>query len=242
MIEYNFTITTPIEVFESLGPNKVRVGGTFIRLEVPTKNGRIYQVQEAEQIAKDLMGKAVYIHADPTTGLHYNKDDMLVGQIASVIIDKAKKLIRGFIDIWNTPKFPNLISRIKKGWGFSIGGVVQKYLSTGKFNERMMPIVHALGMRANHIQLLEPQEKRGDPAAMVDEVEYIPVMESLQVSPDPFPVVEAEIPITEETKVETVEEKVEETPAQETKEVQETEKKVVITEIHKKDEWIIIIE
>ena len=53
MIEYNFTITTPIEVFESLGPNKVRVGGTFIRLEVPTKNGRIYQVQEAEQIAKE---------------------------------------------------------------------------------------------------------------------------------------------------------------------------------------------
>jgi len=228
--EYSFEITTPIEVFESLGPNKIRLGGNFIRLEVPTKNGRIYQVQEAEQIVKDLDGKAVYIHADPK-GIHYNTDEMLVGKVTDVIYDEIKKIIRGFVNIWNTPKFPNLVSRVKKGWGFSIGGVVRKFFPTGKINEKLKPIVHALGMRANHIQLLEPQEKRGDLAAVVDVIEYLPVMESLQVSPDPFPDIEAEIPVVEEPKVLIPEE----TPVQEAEEQ-------IITEIHKRDILTIIFE
>ena len=225
--EYEFRITTPIEVFESLGPNKVRAGGTFIRLEVPTKNGRIYKVNEAEQIAKDLNGKALYIHATPE-GKHYNTDKMLVGQVVETIVDEAKKLIKGFVEIWNTPDFPNLVDRVKKGWGFSIGGVVEKFIPTGYFNEKLKPIVHAIGMRANHLQLLEPEEKRGDPEAQVSEL--IPVMESLQLSPDPFQEIEVTSDI-ENPEVDT---------SEIVEEVQETEKITPRTVILNKKEWTII--
>ena len=142
----------------------------------------MYQVQEAEEIASGLRGKPVYIHADEA-GLHYNDDKHLIGKVVNTTIDTVNKVIKGIVEIWNNSKYPNLLSRIKEGWGFSIGGVLEKIIPTGKFNDRLKPIVHAIGMRANHLQLLEPQEKRGDPAAMVDGM--IPVMESLQIDPEP---------------------------------------------------------
>lgn len=179
---FKFTITTPFEVQESL-TDKIILRGTFIRLNIPTSNGRIYQVDEAEQIAKDLIGKPVYYGASEG-GLHRIGDEYVVGKVIEAIADKINEIIRGAITIWNNSKFPDLISKVKKGWGFSIGGVVQKFLPTGILNERLKPILHAIGMRANHIALLEPTTRRGDAAAQAEEL--IPVNESLQIDPCPF--------------------------------------------------------
>lgn len=184
-MNYAFQITGPIEVFESVGINRLRLEGTFIRLNVATKNGRVYKVQEAQEIASNLVGKSVYFGVDKK-GIHINRDDHLVGKVVKTFINKAKNIISGVVEVWNTFKFPDLISKIKKGWGFSIGGVVEKFLHTGIFNDRMMPILECVGMRANHIQLLEPHEKRGDPTANVKVVKLIPVMESMLITPDPF--------------------------------------------------------
>ena len=177
MTEYSFIITSPIEVYETLGPSKMRLTGTFIRLNMPTENGRIYQVQESEQIMKDLTGKAVYIHGNKK-GEHILNDSNLIGKVINVFL--KNDIIKGVVEVWNNSNFPNIISKIKEGWGFSIGGTVQKFIKTGRLNHKLRPIVHAIGLRANQLQLLEPTEKRGDKQAMVEGV--IPIMETFQVS------------------------------------------------------------
>lgn len=180
--EYKFKITTPIEVYESLGPSKMRLTGTFIRLNIPTVNGRIYQVQESEQIIKDLKGKAVYLHGN-RKGEHVLADSNLIGKVVDVFVNND--VIRGIVEIWNNSKFPNLLARVREGWGFSIGGTVKAFNPTGYVNRKLRPIVHAIGMRANHLQLLEPTERRGDLAAQVEGL--IPVMETFKVEEGEVP-------------------------------------------------------
>lgn len=187
-IDFTFTITSPIDTFEALGPTKLLLRGIFIRLNIPTRNGRIYQVEEGEQIANDLLGKDLYIGAD-IKGLHKLDERHKIGRVVESVCDKVKEIITGAVEVWNTIDFPDLISKIKEGWGFSIGGKIKDFKFLGKLNERLLPIIRAIGMKATHLQLLEPQEKRGDTMAMVSEV--IPVMESLEI--DPIPVMEAEM-------------------------------------------------
>lgn len=181
--DFTFTITSPIDTFESLGPSKLILRGIFIRLNIPTRNGRIYQVEEGEQIASDLLGKDLYIGAD-IKGLHKLDERHKIGKVVESVCDKVKEIITGAVEVWNTIDFPDLISKIKEGWGFSIGGKIKDFKFLGKLNERLLPIIRAIGMKATHLQLLEPQEKRGDTMAMVSEV--IPVMESLEIDPAPF--------------------------------------------------------
>jgi len=186
--EFTFVITSPIEVSEALSPSKMILSGIFIRLNTPTGNGRIYQVDEAEQIATDLKGMPVFFGAN-TKGIHLTDENHMIGRIIETIIDKTRNIIRGKVEVWNNGLFPTLLQQIAPGWGFSIGGKVADFIGTGKFNERFMPILHAIGMKANHIALLPPQVRRGDSAAKVDEM--IPVMESLSFDPCPFGVCEA---------------------------------------------------
>ena len=182
-MNYEFVITTPIKVCESLGVNKMRLAGTFIKLNFPTKNGRIYQVQESEKIASDLVGKAVYYGVDEK-GIHINKDENLIGKVVNTFVDKVKNVIGGVVEVWNTDQFPYLLNIVRKGWGFSIGGIVENFLHTGKYNYKMMPILKCVGMRANHLQLLQPSERKADPTANVSQI--IPVMESMLITPDPY--------------------------------------------------------
>lgn len=178
-VEYRFEITSPIEVTEA-ETNKLILRGKFIRLAMPTKNGRIYQVEEAEQIVKDLKDMPVFFGAD-AKGLHILDEVHKIGRVIEVVYDKVKEMIYGAVEVINTKLFPDLLSKIKIGWGLSIGGAVRAFKFTGKFNEKFQPIVHALGMKASHIALLEPQTKRGDIAAQVEAI--IPVGESLEIDP-----------------------------------------------------------
>lgn len=240
--EFTFTLTVPFDIQESLSPNALILRGVFIRLNLPTRNGRVYAIEESEQIAKDLMGKPVYIHAN-IKGEHINTEPAKVGEIIDAIVDIPNKLIRGAIKVNNTQYYPDLISRITKGWGLSIGGKMEKYQFLGSLNERLMPIIKIIGMRANHIQLLEPTEKRGDLGASVSEL--IPVMESLQISPELTEVTEAELVKSMElvlnkiTEVEKRISKVEENNKQ--KETKIEEKKQVIKNIVIEDAYVVDI-
>jgi len=186
--DFTFVITSPIEAHESLSPSKMILSGIFIRLNIPTNNGRIYQVDEAEQIANDLKGMPVFYGANEK-GLHLLDDAHKIGRIVDTTIDKVKQLIRGKVEVWNNELFPDLLQKISTGWGFSIGGKFKDFKLTGKWTETFKPILHALGMKANHVALLPPTVKRGDNAAQVDTM--IPVMESLQMDPCPWGVCEA---------------------------------------------------
>lgn len=186
--EFTFVITSPIEVSEALTPSKMILSGIFIRLNIPTNNGRIYQVEEAEQIANDLKGMPVYYGANDK-GLHLMDSAHTIGRIVDTVVDKVKEIIRGKVEVWNNELFPTLLQSITPGWGFSIGGKIRDFKLTGKWTETLKPILHALGMKANHIALLPPTVRRGDNAAQVDNM--IPVMESLQMDPCPWGVCEA---------------------------------------------------
>ena len=177
--EYSFIITGPLDVEESF-PNRAILKGTFIRLNVPTGNGRIYQIEEGQQIATGLMGMPVYFGMTKA-GKHIK--DQPVGRVIKSVYNTIKKVIDGAIEVWNTFEFPDLAQRVRKGWGFSIGGKVKRFDPLGKFNKLLMPIMNAIGMKPNHLQLLEPRMSRADAGAVATEA--IPVEETMQVDPCP---------------------------------------------------------
>lgn len=202
--EYDFVVVGPLEVEETLTvqqggknvPVKAILSGTFLKLANITANGREYLSEEGGTIAASLIGMPVYFGAkfgiDPISlkvGFkHLKKARNMVGRVVRSIFDKAKNLIKGAVEVWNTPVFPNLISKIKKGWGFSIGGRVRNFLDTGKINEYGNAVKRAIGMVANHMQLLAPQIPRGQQAAQVEDVKA--VEETVMFNPCPWGVCE----------------------------------------------------
>jgi len=191
-IGYRFIVTGPLQVEETIGNSRVLLTGDFLKLNSPTGNGREYQTDEGPQIALNLLGMPVYYGAkigfDPALlkmGYKHLKDKAdQVGRVVKTVFDKVGKIIRGTVEIFNTEKNPNVVSEVGPGWGFSIGGIVDKFLPTGTINSFGNPIVKAIGMIANHLQLLRPTVPRGQEAAKVHGVEL--VEETLMFDPCPW--------------------------------------------------------
>lgn len=187
-----FTVTGPLDIEESLVDRAV-LNGVFLKLDSVSKNGNEYQVEEGEQIASWLQGMPVFYGTtavfNPETGMlelnrHAKGVPFTVGRVIKTIFDKMNKIVKGSIEVWNTKDFPDLVSRIKKGWGFSIGGKAAEKVSTGLVNEIGKEIKKIFGMKPNHLQLLEPTTPRGQDDAKVDDI--IPVEESLSFTPCPW--------------------------------------------------------
>jgi len=177
--EIEFELTTPLEVEESRG-NKVLLKGVFLKLNRETANGRIYSIEEGEQIASDLTGMPAYFGSN-WLGKHLVSEDHIIGKIVSAVFDKVKGVIEGTIEVWNNSKFPNLLSRIRKGWGLSIKGKASAFELLPGFARNGLQRMRIRGMRAKSISLLEPHVKRGQGEAQVEEVG---VEESMLFSPD----------------------------------------------------------
>lgn len=173
--DINYVWTSPIEVEEAYQDRAV-ISGTFINLDFPTGNGRIYQIEEGQQIADGIIGMPVFYKANK--GKHIKTEPQYVGRVYKAVFDQAKKLVRGIVEIWATKEFPELPQVVGKGWGFSIGGKASGFKETGKYNQYLKPIMKIYGMMPNHLQLLGPYEKRGDKNATVDNI--IPIEESLE--------------------------------------------------------------
>lgn len=202
--EYEFVVVGPLEVEETLTvqqggkevPIRAILSGTFLRLDHVTGNGREYQSEEGGTIAASLIGMPVYFGAklgiDPASlrvGFkHIKKPVNMVGRVIRSIYNKANKTIKGAVEVWNTATFPDLVSKLKKGWGFSIGGRVKAFLDTGKINEYGNVVKKAIGMIANHIQLLAPKIPRGQEEAQVENIKA--VEEALMFDPCPWGVCE----------------------------------------------------
>jgi len=175
-----FVVTSPLEVEETYSDRAI-LSGVFLKLADVTRNGREYQVEEGAQIATLLQGMPVYFGADPLTGKHKKGEPFKVGNVINTLFDKVKKIISGKVEVWNTKLYPDLISRIKKGWGFSIGGKAMDLQPTGFLNELGRKIKRVLGMRPNHMQLIPPTTIRGQDEAQVEDI--IPVEETFELSP-----------------------------------------------------------
>lgn len=196
--EYQFEITTPVLEVEESADFKI-LHGIFLRLDSTTKNGHTYQNEEGEQIARTLHGMPVYyglkmtvkpIHLTDSLNIknkvlvksgHDKTKGQEIGRVIRTVYDKLNKIIRGSVKIWNTLRFPDILSKVRKGWGFSIGGKMAGYINTGRFNELGKPIIKMVGMIANHLQLLHPNMPRGVPDAKVTDIE-----ETINFDPCPW--------------------------------------------------------
>jgi len=205
--EFKFEVTAPLEVEEAFQDRAI-LSGTFLKLKKVTKNGREYQIEEGDQITKSLMGMPVFFGTDPLTNKHIKSAQNQVGRVFKTLFDKGQKIIKGFVEIWNTALFPDLVSKVKKGWGFSIGGIAKSLIPTGKLNKLGRAIMKVLGMKPNHLQLLEPQVIRGQVEAQVKTVkeleetfEFDPCPWGLCTLPEEHPIEETEGATQEEGKV-----------------------------------------
>jgi hypothetical protein len=217
MMEYNFVITTPLEVEETFS-DRVILTGTVLRLDSATKNGRIYQIEEAEQIAQGLVGMPVYFGVRPPTLVNtplglavergkHDRDGDSVGRVFKTLHDKANNIIKAWVEVWNNSRFPDLVQRIKKGWGFSIGGIAQDMKNTGVLNSVGRAIKKVFGMKPNHLQLIEPEVPRGQEDAKVEDVQA--VQETLEFDPCPWgmcetPTANTGYPVTGGTTIPTI--------------------------------------
>src|SRR4030042_6449797 len=198
-LEYSFVITTPLEVEEAF-QDRVILKGTFLKLESATKNGNIYSIEEAQQIANGLVGMPVFYGVKPpefvvtpqglavVKGKHdkdlENPEKTSIGRVFKTLVNEAKKTIEGWVEVWNNSKFPDLVQKIKKGWGFSIGGKATELQETGLINSLGKTIKKIFGMKPHHLQLLAPEIPRGQDEAKVDDVQA--VEESLSFDPCPW--------------------------------------------------------
>lgn len=186
-MEYDiiFTVTGPLEVEETFS-NRAILSGTFLKLEKVTKNKREYRFEEGAEIAKALEGMPVYFGVDPITNKHLKGALHKVGKVIRSIFDKAKKTIRGWVEVWNTEQYPDVANRVSKGWGYSIGGKAKGFeLKFGKVKTAVGNLIMRIfGMMPNHLQLLEPEVTRGQEEAKVSTVKG--VEETLSLDPCPW--------------------------------------------------------
>lgn len=183
-IEYNFVIKTPLEIEESYQDRAI-LKGVFLRLGKATKNRREYQIEEAEQIAQGLIGMPVYFGSIPEEKNRHDRDEKHpVGRVFKTLFNKAENIIEGWVEVWNNSRFPDLVKQIKRGWGFSIGGLAKTLIPSGMVDFMGRAIMKVVGMKPNHLQLLEPQIPRGQEEAVVNDIESIE--ETFEFDPCPW--------------------------------------------------------
>jgi len=188
--EMYFYFVSPVTIEETVKEQgKAIIKGTLIK-EGVSRNGVLYTIEELENIAKTAQGVPIKFgtttRIDPNTGLpaknmHDISPEATVGRIIKTWVDKAKRAVYFIAEVFNTPRFPDLIKKLKKGWGISIGGIAK----AGKWilDKLGRLVLKVFGVRINHVQLLPPKTPRGVKEAKVEEVEVQESMKLINVPP-----------------------------------------------------------
>lgn len=183
-MNFSFEFTSPIivRVEESVpdadGRRVAIIEGTLLR-EGVSANSNLYTVEELEAIAMQGNDADIPIYygttikIDPNDGrlkkgMHANMDDNQVGSLMQTIFDSANRAIHFFAKVWDTPKFPDLISRIKSGWGVSIGGMAHNAKLV--LTDAGQILTKIAGMDLSHVQLIDPSARRGMASAQVEKI------------------------------------------------------------------------
>ncbi|MGD0343105.1 MAG: hypothetical protein ABSA76_15500 [Bacteroidales bacterium] len=197
MIYSEFKYIGPIKVMES-AYGVALISGTLL-VEGISRNKNVYEIDEMENIAKQAEGVPMYFGVkediNPNTGvltknLHDDSDDHRIGKIIKTAIDRINKKITFIAEVANTPLFPDLVDRIKSGWGVSIGGFVSK----------LNPVVDKIkglcnkikNMVVEHVSLIEPSVVRGQDSAQVEDVK---IQESMIYNDESLPTLRLKINI-----------------------------------------------
>lgn len=160
------------------------IKGTLLS-EGVTGNGHLYTLDEMESIARQAEGVDIYYGTmtkfEESVGMyvknaHADVDENKVGKIMKTLFDRAARKITFIAQILNTDKFPDLINKVKKGWGISVGGK-----GKGRFilDSLGRLVTKVCGMQVNHVSLLDPNTPRGQQSA---QVESEPITQEFQES------------------------------------------------------------
>ena len=156
-----------IELEESVN-NEVRVLATVLELDIPSKNGRLYQFGEGETIAKSLEGKPVY-YGTNWLGKHDNPLVMRESKNEPVgIVEKcwvAGNKIKAKIKIYGE----SLANKIRGGakFLFSVGGVAKNFIKK-RIGDRNVDVLE--GAKCNHLQIIDGSTPVGFPSAKLEKI------------------------------------------------------------------------
>jgi len=173
---FSFEFISPTKiVLEETARGVAIISGTLLS-EGISRNGNLYTIEEIEHIAKQGEDQPIYTGTmtkiDPNTGLlcknlHANIEQKKIGRIIRTWLEGRK--IKFLAEIVNTLEFPDIVNKVKTGWGISIGGVATKAKQLwDKISNRIITKIKDLTLQ--HVQLLEPQVSRGQETAQVETV------------------------------------------------------------------------
>ena len=187
---FPFEFRTPLTIIQEAKKEGVALIQGTLLAEGVSRNGNLYTIEEMERIAKQAEGTPIYYGTmtkiDPQTGMiirnaHANIPENKVGRIIKAWLDRKARKIRFIAEVVNTPKFPDIIKKIKSGWGISIGGIATKAKYVMDKIGRIL--LKVLGLKLNHVQLLSPSTLRGMQSAKVEKVQ---IQETMIMVCDPI--------------------------------------------------------
>ena len=148
--------------FQEATEKGARVLATFMELDTPSSNNRIYRVEEGAKIAKSLIGKPIRYGAN-WIGKHLMQVPVI--GIVEQAWQEAKK-IKGIVRIWEK----GIVDTLKNGakYLFSVGGIADFAEVLQKGKQLFQRLHNAV---CTHLQLLpnDPQGA-GFPTAKMHEV------------------------------------------------------------------------
>jgi hypothetical protein len=174
-MRFGFEFRSAIHIEETSG-NKALISGTLL-IEGISRNKNIYTINEMENIANRAIGVPMYFGVkediNPNTGLmaknlHDDSSDNRIGKIIKTALDTVKRKITFIAEVVNTPKFPDIVSKIKSGWGVSVGGFVTKANWVVDKIKGLCMLIR--NMVVEHVALVEPSVVRGQDEAKVENV------------------------------------------------------------------------
>lgn len=148
--------------FQEATKKGARVLATFMELDTPSRNKRIYRFEEGESIAKSLIGRLIRFGAN-WIGKHL-EDVPVIGKVEKAF--QQGKKIKGIVHIWDK----NIVSQLKKGvkFLFSVGGVAQFGEVVQKGKQFFTRLYNAV---CTHLQLLPNNPKgAGFPTARIHKI------------------------------------------------------------------------
>jgi DNA polymerase II small subunit/DNA polymerase delta subunit B len=178
-MNFAFNFESPLYIsIEETDQGVAIIKGTLL-VEGVSTNQRLYEIDEMESIAKQAIGVPItcgikkIISADGKTirTLHEDSPENEVGRIMETFLDKVKKKITFIGHIVNTAKFPDIVKKVREGWGISIGGMVHEaHHVLDKAGRLVMKIKNML---VQHVAIVEPSISRGQKEAKVESKQII---------------------------------------------------------------------
>ena len=163
----SFLFVTPEVSFEETDSG-ARITATVMELEKISHNGRLYRIEEGDQIAKSLEGKPVYYGTD-WAGRHENPLMREESKAKPVGFVESAKVVGNKIKAVIKIISQGLVESLKQGvkFLFSVGGNAISEVKK-KIGNRIVSILK--GARCNHLQIVDKGTPVGFPNAKMEKV------------------------------------------------------------------------